>query len=86
MLTELVLNFYYLKLKLGVFLTGYRVAMVTYYLAKITIPCSRIIRHLFNTIIDVLTDKSSVKVCPKKCRKPVPATLISSERYFKEKL
>ena len=58
MLIELVLSFYYLKLKLGVFLTGYLVAMVTYYVAKITISCSRIIRHLFNTIIDVLMTKS----------------------------
>ena len=42
----------YFKLKLE-FLTGYTIAMVTFYVKKITISCLPIIRHLFHIIIDV---------------------------------
>ena len=54
-----------MRLKLGVFLTGYTVAILTYYVGETTIACSPMFRHLFDVIIVCLTDKEeygSVKV------------------------
>ena len=50
------LSYKHLKLKLRVFLTGYTVAMVTYYVTKIIITCSPMIGHLFDTFILTSTD------------------------------
>ena len=42
----------------GLFLTGYTIAIVPYYVEKITMTISPLIRHLgFGTIIVVCTDK-----------------------------
>ena len=55
--TELVFELLVLKPKIkGVFLTGYIVAMVTYYVTKIIITCSPMIGHLFDTFILTSTD------------------------------
>ena len=55
-----------LKVKLGLFLTGYNVAMVAHYVEKMTITCLPMFRHLSDAIIVALTDKEwkylSVKV------------------------
>ena len=51
------LSYKHLRLKLKVSLTGYSVTMVTSYLTKITITCSPLTGHLFDTIIVALTDK-----------------------------
>jgi len=39
------------KLKLGVFLAGYSVAMVTYCVTKMIPTCSPVIRQFFDTMI-----------------------------------
>ena len=46
-----------LKLKLGVFLAGHSVAMVTYSVTKIIPTWSPMIGQLFDTMIGVSTDK-----------------------------
>ena len=46
-----------LKLKLGVFLAGHNVAMVTYNVTKIISTCSPIIWQCFDTMIVASTDK-----------------------------
>ena len=64
-ITELVL-LNHLKEKLGVYLSGYDVAMVTCYVKEMTRTCSPMLRYVFDTIIVVSTDKEwlfcSVKV------------------------
>ena len=47
----------HLKVKLGVFLTGYTVSIVTYYVEKMTKTCLSMSRHLFDSIVTVSTDK-----------------------------
>ena len=54
---SLFLSYRYLKLKLGVFLTGYTVATVTGYVNKMFITCLPMFGHSFGTIIIVSTDK-----------------------------
>ena len=54
--TELVLSYRHLKLKLAVFLTGYTVAMVTGYVKKIFMTCLPMFGHSFGTIVIVSTD------------------------------
>ena len=65
------------KDELRVFLTGYNVLMVTYYVKKTTITCLPMIRHLFDTIIAVSADVKSGGIDPSKynCWKQVPATI-----------
>ena len=46
-----------LKVKVGVFSTDYTVAMITHYVKKITITCSQIFRHIFDTIFVITSDK-----------------------------
>ena len=46
-----------LKLKLRVFLAGYSVAMVTYFVTKIIPTCSPMIGQFFDTMIVASTDK-----------------------------
>ena len=46
-----------LKLKLGVFLAGYSVAMVTYRVTKIIPTCSPMIGQFFDTMIVAAIDK-----------------------------
>ena len=49
-----------LKLKLGVFLAGHIVAMVTYCATKLTATCSRMIGQFVDTMIVALTDKEGL--------------------------
>ena len=51
------LNYKPLKLQLRVFLAGYTVAMVTYYVMKMTTMCSPLIEECFDTMIVASTDK-----------------------------
>ena len=46
-----------LKAKIKGVLTGYTVAMVTFYVNKLTTTCSTMIGHSFNTISVASTDK-----------------------------
>ena len=48
------MNFLTIK---GMFLTSYTIAMVTYYVEKIAMTCSLLIRRLFATACLVSTDK-----------------------------
>ena len=50
-------SYNHLKVKLGVFLTGHTVAMVTYYDEKMATTCLSMFRHLFDSIVAVSTDK-----------------------------
>ena len=50
-------SYNHLKVKLGVFLTGYIVAMVIYYFEKMTIASLPMFRHFFDSIIAASTDK-----------------------------
>jgi len=54
---EPFLKYKYLKLKLRVFLTGYIVAMVTYYAMKMTTTCLPMIGRLCDTYIEASLDK-----------------------------
>ena len=49
--------FNHLNVKLGLFLTGSTVAMVTCYVEKIPITCSQVFWHVFDTIIVFSSDK-----------------------------
>ena len=53
----MLLSYSHLKLKLGVFLKRYTVAMLICYVKKITITYSPKIGHLFDTIIVSSTDE-----------------------------
>ena len=55
--TELVLSYKRLKLKLRLFLSDHTVAMVTYYTPKLTATCSPMIGQFIDTMIVALTDK-----------------------------
>jgi len=46
-----------LKLKLRMFLAGYSVAMVTYCVTKLILPCSPVIGQFFDTMIVASIDK-----------------------------
>ena len=50
-------SYRHFKLKQRVSLTGYNVTMVSCYTMTVTITCSTITRHLFDTIIVESTDK-----------------------------
>jgi len=54
--TEPFLSYKHLKLKLGVFLSGHTVAMVTYFVKKI-ITCSPMIGQFFDTMIVASSDE-----------------------------
>ena len=47
----------HLKIILGMFLSGYTVAMVTYYVKTSFMTCSSMIWHFCDTILNVLTYK-----------------------------
>ena len=51
------LNYEPLKLQLRVFLAGYTVAMVAYYVTESTKMCSPIIGQCFDTVIVASSDK-----------------------------
>ena len=55
--TEFILSYKCLKLKLRVFLAGHIVAMVTYCVTKIIPPCSPVIGQFFDTMIVASSDK-----------------------------
>ena len=55
--TELVLSYKRLKLKLRVFLAGHIVAMVTCCATKLTATCSSMIGQFVDTMIVALTDR-----------------------------
>ena len=56
--TELVSEDKHLKLKLGVFLAGHSVAMVTYCVTKIIPTCSPMIGQFFDTMLVASIDKA----------------------------
>jgi len=51
------LKYKYLMLKLRVFSAGYAVAMVTYCVTKMILPCSPVIGQIFDTMIVASIDK-----------------------------
>ena len=55
------LNYRDLKLLLRVFLAGHTVAMVTYYVMKISATCSLIAGQFFDTMIVASIDKESLQ-------------------------
>jgi len=55
--TVLFLKYKRLKLKLRVFLAGCSVAMVTYCVTKMILPCSPVIGQFFDTMIAASIDK-----------------------------
>ena len=59
-------SYTHLKLTLGVLLTGSTVAMVTYYIGKLTMTCLPMIRHFYDTIIVVSADKETGSNVPSK--------------------
>ena len=50
-------SYNHFKVKLGVFLISHTFAMVTCFVKKMTISCSKMFRHVFDTIIVVTSDK-----------------------------
>ena len=69
------MSYNHLKLKLGVSLTGYTVAMVIYQVEKMAVTCLPMFRHLFDAIIVVSTDKEWCGSVDGKCWKLVPAVI-----------
>jgi len=55
--TVVVLKYKRLKLKLRVFLAGHSVAMVTYCVSKMILPCSLVIGQFFDAMIVASIDK-----------------------------
>ena len=51
------MSYNHLKVKLRLFLTGRTVAMVICYVEKMTITCSQLFRHVYDTIIVLSSDK-----------------------------